>query len=137
MENVHFMALYNIAPILPGHSLVIPRYHKPALMNLSEEEAREFFTFAHRVTRLLCSAYSTASFDWALQEGACAGQTVDHLHLHIIPRKKDDLPDPGDWFPHLERSKCIEKNKRLNITHSEMSQVVTFLKNHNKTLIPG
>ncbi|HSW68493.1 MAG TPA: HIT family protein [Bacteroidales bacterium] len=134
MESESYLAVYNIAPIVPGHSLVIPRNHQPALMSLSEEEAREFLAFAIKATKLICRAYSTDAFDWALQEGTYAGQTVEHLHLHIIPRKKGDLPHPGDWFLHLEKTKCIESSKRLKITTSEMAQTVSFLKNHQQSI---
>ena len=97
----NFMAVYDISPILPGHSLIIPREHIESLHDLDPEKLAEFFRFAKEVTKGLCDFLDTEAFDWSLQEKQEAGQSVAHLHLHIIPRTTNDLPNPGDWYPLL------------------------------------
>ncbi|MBW0010761.1 MAG: HIT family protein, partial [Pseudonocardiales bacterium] len=99
--NDDFAAVYNIAPILPGHSLIVPRRHVERLGLLSEDEMCRFFAFARRITGFLLAHFTAEGFDWAIQDGVSAGQTVGHVHLHVIPRWPGDLPSPGDWYSRL------------------------------------
>jgi bis(5'-adenosyl)-triphosphatase len=103
-ETENFLAIYNISPVLPGHSMVIPRRHLPGLMDLSDPQLCEMSLFARDVIKVLAKAFDQRDFDWTIQDGAAAGQTVAHLHLHLIPRKAGDLPQPGDWYPLLEQN---------------------------------
>ncbi|MDY0103132.1 MAG: HIT domain-containing protein [Lentimicrobium sp.] len=100
-----FLSLYNHSPILPGHSLVIPIRHANSLFELSEEEISAFFSFARKVTAFLTQTYASDAYDWSLQEGEAAGQSVEHLHLHIIPRNPGDLPEGEDWYVQLEEQR--------------------------------
>ncbi|MBW6492111.1 MAG: HIT domain-containing protein [Lentimicrobium sp.] len=103
-EN-NFLAIYNHSPILPGHSLVIPARHVNSLFDLTEDEISAFFGFARKITSFLKNMYGTDAYDWSLQEGESAGQSLEHLHLHIIPRKPGDLPEGEDWYIKLEEQK--------------------------------
>ena len=124
-----FLALYNIAPILPGHSLVIPRAHVASLLELSEVDLGAFVLFARRITRLLKRAFAADDFDWSIQDGISAGQTVPHLHLHIIPRHAGDLPNPGDWYPALMASESAQIDRtRSRLTPAEHAQVTAHLR---------
>ena len=96
-----FLALYNIAPVLPGHSLVLPRAHVGSVLRAFRCRPRRVGAVRRRVTRLLTRAFAADGFDWTIQDGRSAGQSVPHLHLHIIPRRMGDLPEPGDWYPAL------------------------------------
>jgi bis(5'-adenosyl)-triphosphatase len=98
-------AFCNLRPILPGHSLIVPKRHVARLDALTEDEVADLFRFARRVTRLLRRELGGSGADWTLQDGAAARQTVDHLHLHVIPRAERDLPSPGDWWQRLEASR--------------------------------
>jgi bis(5'-adenosyl)-triphosphatase len=108
-----FLALHNIAPVLPGHSLIIPRRHVVSLLGLDDSELAAMMLFARAATRLLARAFAADGFDWTIQDGAAAGQTVPHLHLHIIPRHAGDLPDPGDWYTALKASEAAPIDSRL------------------------
>jgi bis(5'-adenosyl)-triphosphatase len=125
-----FLALYNIAPILPGHSLVIPHAHVGSLLELSENDLGAFVLFARRITRVLARAFAADGFDWTIQNGPSAGQTVPHLHLHVIPRHAGDLPDPGDWYPALMASESaqIDDRTRPRLTPAEHAQVTAYLR---------
>ena len=111
-----FLALYNHSPILPGHSLIVPVRHLSSLFELSEDEISAFFSFARKVTAFLTQAYASDAYDWSLQEGEAAGQSVDHLHLHIIPRNPGDLPEGEDWYVQLEEQRKMpidSKERRI------------------------
>lgn len=129
-ETPHFMAIYNIAPILPGHSLIIPRMHHVSLMTLTDEEMNEFFLAARAALQILMKAFHTEAFDWSIQEKPEAGQTLEHLHLHIVPRLKGDLPQPGEWYPLIQQSDqtMIDSFTRPNLNHENLTQITTELK---------
>lgn len=129
-ESRGMLAVYNIAPILPGHSLVLPKRHVESIFELSQEETGDFFSFAREVTHMLNKAFGTRGFDWSLQESEEAGQTIKHLHLHIIPRKPGDLDQPGDWFPQLEQSKNSSEGSesRPRLSKNQIMEMVQYIK---------
>ncbi|KAI0450903.1 HIT domain-containing protein [Xylaria acuta] len=108
-------ALVNLKPLLPGHVLVCPRAPHKRLTDLSPAELIDLFTSVQRVQRMLARYYfsraqafesqtqsqdsetsapppppppapEAGSFNIAIQDGAEAGQTVSHVHVHVIPR---------------------------------------------------
>jgi bis(5'-adenosyl)-triphosphatase len=127
-SSASFIALYNIAPVLPGHSLIIPRIHVKSLRSLSDELISELFLFARQVTDLLLDFYKADAFDWSLQDNDSAGQTIPHLHLHIIIRHPSDLPEPGDWYQLLDSRNNIDTTGRPRLDMSEYSHVSEQLK---------
>ena len=85
----------NLKPLLPGHVLVSPRRATPRLSDLTSTELADLFLTVQRVGRMIERVYNATSLNIAIQDGADAGQSVPHLHTHIIPRKKADLNDKG------------------------------------------
>jgi len=102
-ETEQCLCLYDIRPIVPGHSLILPKRHVGSFLSLGEAELMEMLLLAQRVLRALMKCYGAEGFDLALQEGECAGQSIRHLHLHLVPRRWGDLPDPGDWASAIEK----------------------------------
>ena len=129
-ENENFAALYNIAPILPGHTLVIPKKHITGFFELSDQDLFEFVKFSRSVIRILSKAFGTESFNWTLQEKEDAGQTITHMHIHIIPRKPGDLPHPGDWYPRLKYDidNIPDSGKREKLQPEQLRVIVEKLK---------
>ncbi|MCK9167265.1 MAG: HIT family protein [Bacteroidales bacterium] len=111
-ENQYCMAVYNIAPILPGHSMVIPKTHYQSIHELPEVELQAFFLFARKITDFLVTYFHGTGFDWSLQEGKEAGQSINHVHLHIIPRRQGDLESPGAWYRKLQNAQGIEIDQK-------------------------
>jgi bis(5'-adenosyl)-triphosphatase len=133
-ESGKMMAVYNIAPILPGHSLIIPRRHVVSINELNDEEMTEFFSFTRQVTQLLLHVFESEGFDWSLQESEAAGQSIAHLHLHIIPRKTGDLKRPGDWYALLQQNsqELIDSPGRKQLASDEISNIIGFIKSHKQ-----
>jgi len=88
-------ALVNIKPLLPGHVLVSPRRATPRLSDLSQAEVSDLFLTVQLVGRMVERVYNASSLNVAIQDGPDAGQSVPHLHTHIIPRQNADLDDRG------------------------------------------
>jgi bis(5'-adenosyl)-triphosphatase len=128
--NNDFLALYNIAPVLPGHSLVIPKKHLTSLMELSDQELADFISVSRTALRILMKAFNTDAFDWSIQEKPEAGQTISHLHLHIVPRLKGDLKHPGNWYPMIQHNdeEIMDSENRPRLSTSEMQQIVGKLR---------
>jgi diadenosine tetraphosphate (Ap4A) HIT family hydrolase len=85
------VAFMDIAPINPGHLLVIPRLHATSLADLDEETAMHLFRVAQRATGAIRrSGVRCEGVNLFLADGEAAGQEVFHLHLHVIPRFTGD-----------------------------------------------
>jgi diadenosine tetraphosphate (Ap4A) HIT family hydrolase len=132
------MAIYNIAPILRGHSLVIPKKHIESVMDLNHAEHEEFFQFARNVTRVLLSAFKGEGFDWSLQQGIDAGQSESHLHLHIVIRKPDDMDQGEEWYQKVRDNEqsLLDSSSRQRLSDEEYSFYTDYLINEAK-LFPG
>jgi bis(5'-adenosyl)-triphosphatase len=126
----NFLAIYNIAPVLPGHSLIIPKKHIESILVLTEAEMLEMTLFAGKVTRLLLHVFKSDGFNWSIQDSEAAGQSLAHLHVHIIPRLNGDLPKPGDWYPLIQNnySEILDSQKRQRLSISQMQKIVTCLR---------
>jgi len=81
-------------PVSRGHTLVLPKKHKQYLTDLTPYEYRELWLNIKKVIILLKKEYMADGFNIGINDGAAAGQTIGHLHVHIIPRYKGDVRDP-------------------------------------------
>lgn len=91
-------------PVSPGHTLVIPRRHVASWFDTTAEEQRAVIDLLAEVKKRLDTERSPAGYNIGINDGPAAGQTVRHLHLHLIPRYNGDTEDPRGgvrWvFPH-------------------------------------
>ncbi|MCF8370018.1 MAG: HIT domain-containing protein [Bacteroidales bacterium] len=133
-ETENFRTIYNRSPILPGHSLLIPKRHFESLLDFSDAELSEIMIHAKQAIQLLLKAFNCKGFNLSLQEKEEAGQSVAHFHLHIIPRKEKDLHKPGDWYPKLIESELIDSEERQKLSHSEMIKMAEFIKKAAKII---
>ena len=132
-----FSALYNIAPILPGHTLVIPNRHYQSLDELSETELGNMMIFARKITAVLKTVFKCDGFDWTIQDGVSAGQTVPHLHLHIIPRKPFDLPESNEWYSKIpeNESKLLDSQQRARMNDHAYDAITAVMTKACKAII--
>ena len=85
-EDERTVAFLDIHPRAPGHTVVVPRQHSPTLLELPDGEIGLLFSAVKYATRLLANALHPSGFTIGINHGSVSGQTVDHLHVHILPR---------------------------------------------------
>lgn len=81
-------------PISPGHTLVIPRRHTGSLFDLDESERQALFVLVDEAKKGIDAEFHPDGYNLGINDGQAAGQTVPHLHVHLIPRYKGDRQDP-------------------------------------------
>ena len=81
-------------PVSKGHTLIIPRRHVASFFETTEEERRAMLTLLDEVKAMLDRERKPDGYNIGINNGAAAGQTVMHLHMHLIPRYKGDRTDP-------------------------------------------
>ena len=81
-------------PVSPGHTLIIPRRHVGSFFELTPPERASMFELLTQAKAELDGTLQPDGFNIGINDGTAAGQTVPHLHLHLIPRYRGDTPDP-------------------------------------------
>jgi diadenosine tetraphosphate (Ap4A) HIT family hydrolase len=81
-------------PVSPGHTLVIPKRHIASPFDTTEAEMAAIWQAIRNAAERLGTEHQPDGFNIGVNAGAAAGQTVMHLHWHIIPRYTGDQPDP-------------------------------------------
>lgn len=93
-QNEHALWFRDGYPVSPGHSLVIPRRHVGSFFEVTTQERAAMLALLDEAKAAAEVEFSPAGFNIGINDGAAAGQTVPHLHIHLIPRFAGDLPDP-------------------------------------------
>jgi diadenosine tetraphosphate (Ap4A) HIT family hydrolase len=88
------VAFADAYPVSPGHTLVIPERHVRSFFETSAEEKAGLFRLLEWCRNDLSARYAPAGFNIGINDGQAAGQTVMHLHVHLIPRYAGDKKDP-------------------------------------------
>ena len=89
-EDDNFTVILDNGPATKGHALILPKEHYENIYELPEETAAEAMKLAKKLSIKLKERLSADGINLVQNNGECAGQTVNHFHLHVIPRYKDD-----------------------------------------------
>ena len=89
-EDDKTAAILDINPRSPGHTMVLPKIHRQTILDLPEKEIEPLFGAVKKVTQLIKNSLKPEGFTIGINHGKISGQVIDHLHIHIIPRFKDD-----------------------------------------------
>ena len=89
-EDETKIAFMDINPVQPGHTLLVPRKHYERLTELSAQEAADLAAALPRLAAAVVKAAAADGFNIFQTNGACSGQSVPHVHVHIIPRHNGD-----------------------------------------------
>lgn len=136
-KTAHTYALVNLKPIIPGHVLVVPlRRDVVELGQLTPVESQDFFNTVQLIQQFIRWYYKADSINVAIQDGPEAGQSVHHLHTHVIPRyrlnnmgdKVYEFIDSWNWEQRREnylnaggRMKRKELEKQKNMADGDVS----------------
>ncbi|MFB6133234.1 MAG: HIT family protein [Halanaeroarchaeum sp.] len=105
-ETEDAIAFLDANPLAPGHTLVIPRDHYERLADLPGATGREVFSLLHRLVPAIEEAVDADATTVGFNDGSAAGQEVDHVHGHVIPRFEGDGGGPIHGVvgsrPHLD-----------------------------------
>lgn len=96
-QNEHAFAIRDAFPVSPGHTLIIPKRHIASFFETTQEEKTALLQLLDDVGVLLAAPdvlNKPDGYNIGINDGAAAGQTVPHLHIHLIPRYKNDVEDP-------------------------------------------
>ena len=81
-------------PVSPGHTLLIPSRHAGSFFELTTEERVGLLLLMDSAKQRLNDEFSPAAYNIGINDGLAAGQTIAHMHLHLIPRYQGDVSDP-------------------------------------------
>ncbi|MFA6019544.1 MAG: HIT family protein [Rhodospirillales bacterium] len=89
-EDQHTLAFMDINPVNPGHCLVVPKSHYPNLFETDDLDLGRTMATVRKVARAVQKALNPYGMNLLQANGPGAAQSVFHLHIHIIPRERDD-----------------------------------------------
>ncbi|GMH51938.1 hypothetical protein TL16_g01119, partial [Triparma laevis f. inornata] len=96
-------AFVNLRPIVPGHVLICPKRSGVLRMqDLSEAEYLDLWSTVRTVQSMIESTHSATGSNVAVQDGKSAGQSVPHVHVHVLPRKGGDFESNDDVYEEIE-----------------------------------
>jgi diadenosine tetraphosphate (Ap4A) HIT family hydrolase len=90
LQNSEFVALSDAAPACKGHTIIIPKKHIVSFFDLKSDEVGKMYEFILNVKKILNKKYKPAGYNIGVNEGRAAGRSIDHLHIHIMPRYLGD-----------------------------------------------
>jgi diadenosine tetraphosphate (Ap4A) HIT family hydrolase len=93
-ERATAVAFPDAFPLTPGHTLVVPRRHLALLSQFEPHELTDLWLLGTSLCSELAREHNASGFNLGINLGRSAGQTIEHLHLHVIPRYDGDAEDP-------------------------------------------
>jgi superfamily II DNA or RNA helicase/diadenosine tetraphosphate (Ap4A) HIT family hydrolase len=96
-----FVALMDEFPVTPGHLLLVSKTHLAEWSSLSSRARENIAEAINEAKERLQAEYAPDGFNIGFNEGAAAGQTIPHFHIHVIPRRKGDMEDPRGGVRHV------------------------------------
>lgn len=93
-SNDHCFMIRDDFPVSPGHTLVIPKRHVGSFFELDAAEQQGLVDLLERAKRALDAEHGPDAYNMGLNDGPAAGQSIPHVHMHLIPRYAGDVADP-------------------------------------------
>lgn len=92
--NEHALWIYDGFPVSPGHALIIPKRHVGSFFEIETDERLSLLELLDAAKEEITKIYKPDAFNIGINDGPAAGQTVPHLHIHLMPRYAGDRKDP-------------------------------------------
>lgn len=93
-ESATCVAFYDGYPVSPSHALIIPKRHVASYFDLTHREREAMNVMLQFVRRILDERFHPDGYNIGVNVNEAAGQSVFHVHMHLIPRYKGDVPNP-------------------------------------------
>jgi diadenosine tetraphosphate (Ap4A) HIT family hydrolase len=94
-ENSSFFVRYDAYPAAPGHVEIVPRRHVESFFELTSDEISSAYSLILKARKIIEEQFNNPDgYTIGVNEGSAAGRSVDHLHIHLIPRYVGDVKDP-------------------------------------------
>lgn len=110
-ENEAVIIINDNYPVSKGHMLIIPKRHVSSFFDTSDGEKFSLILAISVAKEIISKTLSPDGYNIGINEGVAAGQTIMHLHIHIIPRYLGDVPDPRGGIRWLFPEKAEYWNK--------------------------
>ncbi len=94
IRGQHGFASWDRYPVNPGHVLVIPYGHYPTYFDAPPEVKRELWELVDQAKEIVDQKYQPDGYNIGINIGTHAGQSIMHLHIHVIPRYQGDVKNP-------------------------------------------
>ena len=94
LQNDLAVMIRDTYPVSNGHSLIIPRRHVSSFFDTSPEERTALMALLDQTKKDLDRKFNPDDYNVGINDGPLAGQSIPHLHMHLIPRYKGDKDDP-------------------------------------------
>ncbi len=101
-ENELCFAIYDKYPVNLGHVLIIPKRHYKSFFDATIEEVAAIYELIHKCKEILDEKYKPTGYNIGININESAGQTIMHLHVHLIPRYDNDVEDPRGGIRNLK-----------------------------------
>lgn len=101
-ENELCFAIYDKYPVNLGHVLIIPKRHYKSFFDATVEEVTAIYELIHKCKEILDEKYKPTGYNIGINVNESAGQTIMHLHVHLIPRYDNDVEDPRGGIRNLK-----------------------------------
>lgn len=93
-QNDLALAFFDAFPVNPGHALIIPKRHVADYFDLTEDEVAAMQALLREVKAIVEKRFNPDGYNIGVNVNAAAGQSVFHVHMHLIPRYKGDVENP-------------------------------------------
>jgi diadenosine tetraphosphate (Ap4A) HIT family hydrolase len=100
-ENANALAVADAYPVSRGHTLIILRRHVGSFFDLTTEEVTAVYELLQAMQAYLGSTVRPDGYNIGVNVGEAAGQTIGHVHVHLIPRYHRDVADPQGGVRHV------------------------------------
>jgi len=94
VESATAFAIFDKFPVNRGHALIIPKRHCADYFELTFKEQAACVFMLNKVKELVSATFNPDGFNVGINVGEHSGQTINHVHIHLIPRYKGDVEDP-------------------------------------------
>lgn len=113
IESENFYSRYDDFPISPGHAEVVSKKHTRSFFGLDKGQASELYSLICDTKEIIVKRFKPKGFNIGVNEGEAAGQTISHLHIHLIPRYRGDCINPVGGIRNIfpDKANYLKKKK--------------------------